>query len=130
MELDDLGQPFGIAGLPVVIGRGKVVVREGEGWNGEEKESEADHGRSSALGSWPDWIPGAEASFFLRQLGQYQGAGVFMGFGLRLRHLAQRKRLPFTAVFGRAFFPVLGMFFDIGTSVCHPNGTFGYGDSW
>ena len=31
----------------------------------------------------------AEASFSLRQFGQYQGAGVFTGFGLRLRHLAQ-----------------------------------------
>ena len=26
----------------------------------------------------------------LRQLGQYQGAGVLTGFGLRFRHLAQR----------------------------------------
>jgi hypothetical protein len=47
---------------------------------------------------------------------QYQGAGVFTGFGLRLRHLAQRKRLPFTAVFGRAFFPLLKMFLAIATS--------------
>jgi hypothetical protein len=57
------------------------------------------------------------ASFFLRHSGQYQGAAVFTGFGLRFRHLAQRKRLPLTAVFGRAFFPVLGKFFDIGTSL-------------
>jgi hypothetical protein len=49
----------------------------------------------------------------LRQFGQYHGAGVLTGFGLRLRHLAQRKRLPFTAVFGRNFFPVLGKFFAI-----------------
>jgi hypothetical protein len=27
---------------------------------------------------------------WFRQLGQYQGAGVFTGFGLLLRHLAQR----------------------------------------
>jgi hypothetical protein len=52
----------------------------------------------------------------LRQFGQYQGAGAFTGFGLLLRHLAQRKRLPFTAVFGRTFFPVLGKFFAIATS--------------
>jgi hypothetical protein len=51
-----------------------------------------------------------------RQLGQYQGAGVLTGFGLLLRHLAQRKRLPLTAVFGRTFFPLLGKFFAIGTS--------------
>lgn len=60
-----------------------------------------------------------EASISLRQAGQYQGAGIFTGLGLRLRHLAQRNRLPFTAVLGRAFFPVLGMFFDIGYSVAH-----------
>ena len=56
-------------------------------------------------------------SFSGWQFGQYQGAGVFTGLGLRLRHLAQRKRLPFTAVFGRAFFPVLGKFFDIASPV-------------
>jgi hypothetical protein len=43
-------------------------------------------------------------------LGQYQGAGVLTGFGLLLRHLAQRKRLPLIAVFGRTFFPVLKTF--------------------
>jgi hypothetical protein len=59
------------------------------------------------------WV---ESSFSFKQLGQYQGAGVFTGFGLRLRHLAQRNRLPFTAVFGRACFPVLKMFFAIATS--------------
>jgi hypothetical protein len=58
----------------------------------------------------------AGVSFWLKQFGQYQGAGVFTDFGLRLRHLAQRKRLPFTAVFGRTFFPVLGKFFAIATS--------------
>jgi hypothetical protein len=31
-----------------------------------------------------------------------------------LRHLAQRNRLPFTAVFGRNFLPVFGMFLVIG----------------
>lgn len=61
-------------------------------------------------------------SFSLRQAGQYQGAGVFTGLGLRLRHLAQRNRLPFTAVFGRVLFPVLGKFFVIGTPVCHLSG--------
>jgi hypothetical protein len=45
-----------------------------------------------------------------KQLGQYHGAGNLTGFGLRLWHLAQRKRLPFTAVFGRAFFPLLRIF--------------------
>jgi hypothetical protein len=53
---------------------------------------------------------------FWRQFGQYQGAGVLTGFGLILRHLAHRKRWPFTAIFGRAFFPVLRMFLSIGTS--------------
>jgi hypothetical protein len=52
----------------------------------------------------------------LRQLGQYQGAGVLIGFGLLLWHLAHRKRLPLTAVFGRAFFPVLRMVLAIGAS--------------
>jgi hypothetical protein len=50
-------------------------------------------------------------SLSFRQFGQYQGAGVFTGFGLLLRHVAQRKRLPFTAVFGRIFFPVRKTFF-------------------
>jgi hypothetical protein len=54
----------------------------------------------------------------LRHFGQYQGAGVLIGFGLRLR-LAQRKRLPLTVVFGRTFFPVLGKFFTIGTSISY-----------
>lgn len=57
-----------------------------------------------------------DRSFCSRQLGQYQGAGVLTGFGLRLRHMAQRKRLPLTAVFGRIFLPVLGKFFAIGAS--------------
>jgi hypothetical protein len=52
-----------------------------------------------------------------KQFWQHQGAGVFTGFGLRLRHLAQMYRLPFTAVFGRAFFPLLKMFLAIGTSI-------------
>jgi len=52
-----------------------------------------------------------------KQFGQYHGAGVLTGFGLRLRHFAQRKRLPLTAVFGRTFFPVLGKFFAIGNSL-------------
>jgi hypothetical protein len=47
------------------------------------------------------------------QFGQYQGAGALIGFGLLLRHPAHRKRLPFTAVFGRVFFPVLSLIFDI-----------------
>jgi hypothetical protein len=59
---------------------------------------------------------GLRAPFCLRQFGQCQGAGAFTGFGLLLRHLAQRKRLPFTAVFGRNFFPVLGKFFAIATA--------------
>jgi len=59
----------------------------------------------------------ASACFSLKQLGQYQGAGVFTGFGLRLRHLAQRKRLPLMAVFGRTFFPVLRMLVAIGTTL-------------
>src|SRR5258708_6888836 len=51
-----------------------------------------------------------------KQFGQYQGAGVLTGFGLLLRHLAQRWRLPFTAVFGRTLFPVLNTFFANGAS--------------
>ena len=39
-----------------------------------------------------------------------------IGFGLLLRHLAHRKRLPLTAVFGRTFFPVLSMVLAIGAS--------------
>ena len=57
-----------------------------------------------------------DASPVLRQLGQYQGAGVLTGLGLLRWHLAQRKRLPLLAVFGRTFFPVLGKFFAIGAS--------------
>jgi hypothetical protein len=53
---------------------------------------------------------GVFAACSLRHLGQYHGAGVLTGFGLRLRHVAQRYRLPFTAVFGRFCFPELGMF--------------------
>ena len=34
-----------------------------------------------------------------------------------MRHFAQRYRFPFTAVFGRVFFPLLGKFLVIGTSV-------------
>ena len=60
---------------------------------------------------------GAKPAFALRQFGQYHGAGVLTGFGLRLRHLAQRKRLPFKAVFGRTFLPVLRMFFALGPMV-------------
>lgn len=52
----------------------------------------------------------ASCACLLRQLGQYQGAGALTGFGLLLRHFVQRKRLPFTAVFGRTLFPVLVMF--------------------
>jgi hypothetical protein len=35
-------------------------------------------------------LHGTNVSFSLRQFGQYQGAGVLTGLGLRLRHLAQR----------------------------------------
>lgn len=49
-----------------------------------------------------------------RHRGQYHGAGVFTGLGLRFRHLAQRYRLPFTAVLGRSRLPVRGMFLGIG----------------
>jgi len=50
-----------------------------------------------------------------RHVGQYQGAGVVTGLGLLLRHLAQRKRLPLTAVFGRTFLPDLKTFFAMTT---------------
>jgi hypothetical protein len=46
-----------------------------------------------------------------RHRGQYHGAGCFTGLGLRFRHLAQRYRLPFTAVLGRSLLPVRGMLF-------------------
>ncbi len=59
------------------------------------------------------------AFFALMQLGQNQGAGVFTRLGLRLRHLAHKKRLPFTAVFGRTCFPLRGKFFPIETSTCN-----------
>jgi hypothetical protein len=61
--------------------------------------------------------PPSSVDSTLKHFGQYHGAGVLTGFGLRLRHLAQRNRLPFTAVFGRAFFPLLKMFFAIGASL-------------
>ena len=48
-----------------------------------------------------------------RHLGQYHGAGVFTGLGLRFRHLAQRYRFPFTAVLGRSRLPVRGIFLGI-----------------
>ena len=48
-----------------------------------------------------------------KHLGQYHGAGVFTGFGLRFRHFAQRYRLPFTLVLGRSRLPVRGMFFGM-----------------
>jgi hypothetical protein len=55
------------------------------------------------------------ASFCLSHSGQYQEAGLLTGLGPRLRYLAQRYRLPFTAAFGLAFFPLLEKFFGIGT---------------
>ncbi len=58
--------------------------------------------------------PAVLSSISFKQAGQYHGAGVLTGVGLRLRHLAQRNRLPFTAVFGRNFLPVFGMFLVIG----------------
>src|SRR5262245_35626186 len=42
----------------------------------------------------------------IAQVGQTHGAGVVTGRGLRLRHLAQRYRLPLTAVLGRDRLPV------------------------
>lgn len=47
----------------------------------------------------------------LEHLGQTHGAGVNTGLGLRLRHLAQRNRLPAIAVLGRHRLPVLVMVF-------------------
>ena len=59
------------------------------------------------------------SSLALTHLGQNQGAGVFTGLGLRRRHFAHKKRLPFTAVFGRNCFPLRGKFFVIETSNCN-----------
>ena len=56
------------------------------------------------------------SSLALTHLSQNQGAGVFIGFGLRLRQLAHKKRLPFTAVFGRNCLPLRGKFFVIETT--------------
>lgn len=53
---------------------------------------------------------------FAKQSGQYHGAGVLTGLGLLLRQLAQRNRLPLTAVFGRVLLPVLRKFLAIGVS--------------
>ena len=67
------------------------------------------------------------------QLGQNQGAGVFTGLGLRLRHLAHKKRLPLAAVFGRNCFPLLGKFFAIETSTfnsAHKNATNLFAADW
>jgi hypothetical protein len=87
-------------------------------------ELSGDVGRQSQR-SWPDTggrkphsaAPHDAASISFWHAGQYQGAGVFTGFGLRLRHLLHKYRLPLTAVLPRAFLPVLGKFFGIGTSV-------------
>ncbi len=57
-----------------------------------------------------------------RHRGQYHGAGVFTGFGLRFRHLAQRYRLPFTAALGRCRLPVLGMFLGMDSAPQHEHG--------
>ncbi len=45
---------------------------------------------------------------------------MLIGFGLRLRHLAQRYRLPFTAVFGRFFLPELGSRLGIADTILSP----------
>jgi hypothetical protein len=69
----------------------------------------------------------AGGSLGLRQFGQYQGAGVKTGLGLRLRHLAQRKRLPRGAVFGRTRLPDVSFFSPIQDSAkCL--GLYGYWD--
>jgi hypothetical protein len=39
---------------------------------------------------WEQDGPGAKVSFSWRHFGQYHGAGVFTGLGLRLWHRAQR----------------------------------------
>lgn len=56
------------------------------------------------------------ACFAARHRGQYHGAGVFTGRGLRLWQVAQRYRLPLNAVFGRCCFPVRGMLFMLDAS--------------
>jgi hypothetical protein len=57
--------------------------------------------------------------FCLAQFGQYQGAGVLTGFGLLRWHMAQRKRWPLTADFGRIFLPVLRIFSAMAASGTH-----------
>ena len=38
VKLDDLRQPRGIGGLPVVIGRGQAVLGKGKAWAGREQQ--------------------------------------------------------------------------------------------
>ena len=51
VKLDDLGQPFGIGGLPVVIGGGQAIFGNGQRRQDEEKNdgNEPFHGRGSEL---------------------------------------------------------------------------------
>ncbi len=46
-------------------------------------------------------MPRKASSFSAAHRGQYHGAGIFTGRGLRLWQVAQRYRLPLIAVFGR-----------------------------
>ena len=76
---------------------------------------------AAAISLTPPGSPGSYSVFNesvseLKQLGQYQGAGVLTGLGLRLWHFAHRYRLPFTAVLGRTCFPVRRMFLSIMTT--------------
>ena len=82
----------------------------------------------SGVATWPPRVGGPSlvagsdrnaASFAAAHFGQYHGAGVFTGRGLRLWHVAQRYRLPLIAVLGRYRFPVRGMFFMIVSAAGH-----------
>ena len=77
------------------------------------------HGRKAAAPILQDHTESETPTepFWLSQLAQYQGAGALTGFGLLRWHMAQRKRLPLKADFGRVFLPVLRIFSAITTSV-------------
>jgi hypothetical protein len=59
-------------------------------------------------------------SLNLRQFGQYHGAGVVTGIGLRFLRFAHRYRLPLLAVLGRTRLPVLSRFSPIEHSYLPP----------
>jgi hypothetical protein len=89
---DDLGLVLIELGLGDADGFRHVVVRElriddGVAVLGEVRRLDAAWDRLPAVQE-KDFHE-VEPSFSLRQFGQYHGAGVLTGFGLRLRHMSQ-----------------------------------------